>query len=350
LGSYGFDSEYTQSSLKYNQGFDYTVSGWGGATYSKGALYDYDVDYMAIAPYLHTEINLNSKIMLTAGLRYDYNHFDYTNNLEADSTDSSGKYFRTADRTDSFSHLSPKLSLSYQPDEDMNIYVRYANGFRIPQATRLYSMKAGYEDVNLDPETSNTYEIGLKKYFTGKSYTELAAYYMTIDDTITRYTNATTSDYYYDNGGSTIHKGIEFSAQAQATDDFSVRLAYSYSKHNYDNDAKYGDDEISAAPNNTANVRLIYTPTYLNGLRIMGEYIYVGSYWMDDNHKVDKYEGYDIGNLKLDYTYNKKMRIFAKITNITDERYAVSARYAYGRSDYTPGDPRQYYMGLEYRW
>ena len=346
----GFDAEYTQSSLKYNQEFDYTVSGWGGATYSEGALYNYDVDYMAIAPYLHAEIDLSSKIILTAGLRYDYNHYDYTNNLSQSSTDSSGKYFRPADRTDSFSHLSPKLSLSYQATSEMNIYARYANGFRIPQATRLYSMKAGYENVDLDPETSDTYEIGLKKYFSGKSYTEIAAYYMSIDDTITRYTNATTSDYYYDNGGSTIHKGIEFSAQVQATDDWAARIAYSYSKHNYDNDAKYGDDEISQAPNTLSNLRLIYTPTYLKGLRVMCEYIYVGSYWMDDDHKSDKYEGYDIGNLKADYTYNENVRLFAKLTNITDETYAVSARYAYGKSDYTPGDPRQLYMGFEYRW
>jgi len=346
----GFDAEYTQSELKYNQDFDYTTSGWGGATYSQGALYDYDVDYMAIAPYIHSEIEISKKVKLNAGLRYDYNHYDYKNNLADNSIDSSGKYFRPQDRTDSFSHLSPKLSLSYQPSEDMNLYVRYANGFRIPQASRLYSMKAGYENVNLDPETSNTYEIGLKKYFDSKSYVELATYYMSIDDTITRYTNDVTQDYYYNNGGSTIHQGVELSALAQMTKDFATRIAYSYSKHNYDNDSRYGDGEIANAPNNLGNLRLIYTPTYLKGLRMMAEYIYVGSYWMDDDHTAGKYEGYDIGNLKADYIYNKNIRMFAKVTNITDEKYAVSARYAYGRSDYTPADPRQFYAGLEYRW
>ncbi len=344
----GFDAQYTNSTLKYNQDFDYTVSGWGGATYTKGALYDYDVSYMAIAPYLHVEYDITKNLMLTAGLRYDYNHYNYTNNLEQGSTDSSGVYYRPANKKDDFSHLSPKFSLSYQPTKTMSLYLRYANGFVIPQASRLYSMKAGYEEVTLDPETSNTYEVGIKKYFNKKSYTELSIYYMSIDDTITKYKNTTTGNDYYDNGGSTIHTGIEVTAQVQATQEWAGHIAYSYSKHNYVNDVKYGDNEIAKAPNHLGNTRLIYTPKYLKNLRVMAEYQYVGSYWMDDDHD-KKYGGYNIGNLKADYAYSESLRFFSKVTNITDERYAVSASNGWSLS-YSPGDPRQFYAGLEYRW
>jgi len=346
----GFDVEYTKSSLLYNQDFDITISGYGGATYTTGSIYDYNVDYMAIAPYIHSEYDITKSLMLTLGVRYDYNHYDYTNNLAQGSKDSSGRYYRPNDKTDSFSHLSPKFSLNYKPTEDTNIYVRYANGFRIPQATRLYSMKAGYEKVSLDPENSNTYEIGIKKQFLKKTYAEFAAYYMTIDDTITRYKNSVTGDYYYNNGGSTTHQGIEFTTQTQVTDEWAARLAYSYSMHNYVNDTKYKDNEISQAPNHTGNARLIYTPAYATGLKLMGEYQHVGEYWMDDDHSVDKYKGYGLANLKADYAYTKEISFFAKITNITDEKYAVSARYSYGKDDYTPGDPRQFYAGLKYIW
>ena len=37
---------------------------------------------------------------------------------------------------------------------------------------------------------------------------------------------------------------------------------------------------------------------------------------------------------------------FAKANNIMDERYAVTAT----NRGMTPGDPRQFYAGLEYRW
>jgi len=346
----GVDMEYTQSSLLYNQDFDITTTGWSSATFSEGPLYDYDVNYLAVAPYIHTEYDVTKKLMLTAGLRYDYNHYSYDNNLEDNSYDASGTIFRTADRSDSFDHLSPKLALRYMPNATTQIYARYANGFRIPQASRLYSMKAGYEDVTLDPETSNTYEIGFKKQFAKKSSVALSLYYMTIDDTITRYKNDTTGDYYYDNGGSSIHQGVELEVQTALTAELATKIAYSYSKHNYDNDPKYGDNEMQKAPRTVANVRLFYTPKAVVGLRVMGEWQYTSKWWMDDAHTVAEYDGYSVANLKADYKLNKKTTLFAKVTNITDERYAVMANYAYGSYNYTPADPRSYYAGVSYTW
>ncbi len=343
---FGFDSEYTKSSLKYNQDFDVTTTGWSAKTYTQGALYDYDVNYFAIAPYVHVDYMITKQIKLSPGLRYDYNSYDYTNNLAQDSSDSSSTYYRPADRKDSYNHLSPKLALSYMPMKDLNLYARYANGFRIPQATRLYSVKVGYENINLTAEKSNTYEIGMKKNFSKKSFLELAAYYMTIDDTIIRDRNTGG----YRNGGTSIHQGVEASLKSEITQEWESSLSYSYSKHNYDNDPTLGDNEIASAPNNLANARLFYIPDYLQGLKIMAEWQYVGSYWMDDDHTVDKYDGYNIGNIKADYAYSKALRFFAKVTNITDEKYAVTARYAYGKEDYTPADPRSFYAGIEYKW
>jgi len=346
----GFDAEYTQSSLKYNQDFDITTTGWGASTYTKGALYDYNVDYMALAPYIHSEYQLTKKLTLTAGLRYDYNQYEYKNNLAQNSYDSSGKFYRIADKKDNFSHLSPKLSLSFMAMKNMNIYLRYANGFRIPQASRLYSMQKGYESVSLNPETSNTFELGVKKYFSKKSSVELALYYMSIDATITRYKNSVTKDYYYDNGGSTLHKGVELTLKSKLNSEYSANVSYSLSKHNYVNDAKYANNEMQQAPEQTGNFRLIYTPEALHALQAMAEYEYVSSWWMNDEHSVDRYKGYAIVNLKADYKYSKALKFFAKVTNITDERYAVMASYAYKKSDYTPADPRQFYAGIEYIW
>ena len=343
---FGFDTEYTQSSLKYNQDFDVTTTGWSPKTYTAGALYDYDVNYFAFAPYVHVDYMLTKHLKLSPGLRYDYNRYDYTNNLAADSTDSSNTYYRPASRNDSYNHLSPKLALSYLVQKDLNVYARYANGFRIPQATRLYSVKVGYENIDLQAEKSNTYEIGLKKSFSKKTSFDLAVYYMTIDDTIVR--DATTGG--YRNGGSTIHKGVEATLKSNITKEFEAAVSYSYSKHNYDNDLVLGDNEMAAAPNTLANVRLFYMPSYIHGMRLMAEWQHVGSYWMDDAHTAGRYDGYDIGNFKADYKYSKNVRFFAKVTNITDKKYAVRARYAYHKEDYTPGDPRSVYAGLEYRW
>jgi len=343
---FGFDSEYTESSEKYTQDFDITTTGWNPKTYVAGPLYDYDVTYIAVAPYIHTEYDITKALRLTAGLRYDYNHYKYDNNLEDNSYDASGVYFRPADRSDTFTHWSPKLSLSYMATKDLNLYARYANGFRVPQASRLYSVKAGYEDINLDSEKSNTYEVGMKKNFGAKSFVELAAYYMTVKDTITK--DKTLGG--YKNGGESIHKGVEATLATDITKEVATKLAYSYSIHNYNNDPDYGDNEIAQAPRTLLNARLFYRPNAVHGLTIMGEMQYTSKWWMEDTHEEGEYRGYTIGNLKADYIVNKNITLFGKVTNITDKRYATAAKYAYGSYSYTPGDPRSFYAGLSYKW
>ena len=73
-------------------------------TTKKGTLYDYDVEYTAIAPYINNKWELTDKLDFDLGARYDYNQFDYTNNLST-SKDASGVYFRPDNRTDDFTHF-----------------------------------------------------------------------------------------------------------------------------------------------------------------------------------------------------------------------------------------------------
>lgn len=342
----GFDTELTKSDREYTQAFDYVPTGFGSPV-AAGTIYDYSVEYFAFSPYIHTDWNLAKNWKLGAGLRYDTNSFDYTNNTE-DGQYAASSYFRPSDTKDSFSHLSPKLSLSYSSDESMNVYLRYANGFRIPQASRLYSLSTNNSAFSLEPETSDTYEFGVKKLYENHSV-EMAIFYMNIDDTITRYTNTSTGDRYYANGETSLHKGIELSYAGKLNQEFSTKLAYSYTKHTFENDPKYGDNEQESAPNHVANARLFYTPLYVKDLSLMAEWQYQGSYWMDNEH-THKYAGYSIANLKADYTYTKALSVFAKINNITDEKYAERASFAYGRERYTPAAPLQAFAGLEYRW
>jgi len=340
---FGFDTEYTNSSLEYTQDFTAKIY---GKNYTKGSIYDYDVKYVAVAPYINNKWKMNDKLDLVIGARYDYNKFDYTNNLST-GTDSSGVYYRPDNRTDSFSHFSPKASLTYKHNDSTTVYSRYSNGFVIPSASRLYSMKSGYSEADLDPEISNTYEIGFKKLFKDKGYFETNIYYMDIQDTIARKKDSN-GDYYYENSGKSEHKGIELTLFTNITSDLSSKVAYSYSKHNFINDVDYDDNEMAQAPNNTGNFRVIYSPNYLKKLTVMGELEYVGSYYMDnDNEK--KYSGYKTGNLKANYKFSNAFSLFGKITNITDKKYATSASSGWSDS-YTPGKPRSFYAGVKYKF
>lgn len=340
----GTDLEYTQSNLKYTQLFDYVPSGFGSSV-AAGNIYDYDVDYLALAPYVRAEHNISDQLQITAGLRYDSNSFDYTNNL-ADGQYAASSYSRPGDDNDpSFNHLSPKLSLSYRISQNQNSYIRYANGFRIPQASRLYSLSTNNIDFTLEPEVTDTIELGYKLASNNTQF-EASVYLMSIDDSIVRREN-TDGDRYYVNGGETTHQGIELSLQNIISEQFSTRLAYSYSKHEYVDDAVYGDNEQASAPNTIANLRLTYKPGSIEGLSTMLEVEHVGEYWLDDAN-TRSYDGYTAANLKATYQASKQLNLSAKINNISDEIYAETASYSYGREKYTPAAPRQFFAGLEY--
>ncbi len=342
----GLDLEYTRAEQEYNQLFDFVPSGWGSPV-AAGAIYDYDVDYTAIAPYARLEYQLAEQWVLGGGLRYDVNRFEYTNNAD-DGQYGESSYYRVASGDNhTFRHWSPKLDLSWQPARNQLGYARYANGFRIPQASRLYMRSVNNADFSLDPETTDTFELGYKVSLDAH-HTELSAYYMEIDDTIVSRTNEL-SERYYVNGGKTLHRGIEASLHSQFTNSLSTSIAYSYSKHNYDNDVKYGDNEQPNAPRNLGNVRLFYTPVWLQGFTAMLEWQYTGSYWLDDRN-TRKYDGHDLWNLKLAYKATDSIDIYAKVNNIADDVYAENARYAWGKEKYTPGTPRQFFVGVETRW
>ena len=341
----GVDFEFTRSSREYTQLFDFVPSGFGSAV-AAGTIYDYDVNYRAFAPYSRVEIQLSDKFKLGAGLRYDINSFEYTNNL-ADGQYAASSYSRaSSDNDPTFNHLSPKLDLAYQMSATQTMYARYANGFRIPQASRLYSLRTNNIDFSLDEEITDTFEIGYKWQSDRHEFSG-AIYYLVIDDTIVRRENGA-GDRYYVNGNETTHKGIELSLASKLTDELTSKVAFSYSKHEFKDDDDFGDNEQSQAPNDVANVRLIYSPKAVMGLTAMVEWEHVGSSWMDDDN-TKKYDGYDVGNIKVRYDVTKQLSLHARINNITDELYAESATISYGSERYTPGAPRQAFVGFDYK-
>lgn len=340
----GLDVEATKANRIYQQLFDYVPSGFGSAV-PAGDIYDYDVEYFTFSPYVQTKFDLSDKVQISGGLRYDTSQYDYDNNL-ADGQYESSNYARpSSDNDPSFKHLSPKLSATYRLDQQQNIYARYANGFRIPQASRLYSLKTNNIDFDLDPEVSDTFEVGYK-LSSDTHRLDAAIYYMTIDDTFTQREN-TDGDRFYENGGKTEHKGIELTWLTKITDQFSTRLAYSYSEHDYVNDDDYGDNEQAAAPNDLANLRFIFSPKNVTGLNAIIELEHIGKYWLD-NQNTASYRGYTVVHLKTDYQINKQLKVNAKINNLTNKIYAESASLSYGKEKYTPGAPRQFFAGLEY--
>jgi len=355
----GLDVEHSQGESKSYQEQTITTTGWAGNTFIAGhQYYDDTTTYIGISPYIQYEHALTDQLSLSVGGRYDYNNYDYDNNLASLDNDGYGKR-RLADRSDSFNHFSPKLSLNYLLNDTSSVYVRFANSFRIPTAGSLYHIKSGSTDSLIDGvkvETSDTYELGYKINHPAFN-AQAAIYFMDLDDALV---SAVTDDGfdYQSNAGRVIHKGIELSINSQITSELEASLALSKSVHQYDNYVQglgssspqdFSGNTLKLAPAYIANARFVYTPDYLANFTGILEVKSIGDYYMDDKN-TKQYSGYTIANLKFNYQLTAALRLHGRIINIGDKYYAQQAELSYGSEKYSPASRRTAYAGLSYRF
>ncbi|MDX2368603.1 MAG: TonB-dependent receptor [Colwellia sp.] len=355
----GIDIELTEGDLLSYQPLDYEGEpNWKGETdtFVEGEqFYDDTTQFISISPYIQHKRSLTEKLDLTLGARYDYAQYDFDNHLGVYGDIGHGK-ISVENRSDDFNHLSPKASLNYHLSEDSSIYVRYANSFRLPTAGSLYHLttKDDGDAKAVDPETSDTYELGYKANWETVSF-DTAIYYMDVDDGIVHAYNDD-GQRYLTNATRVIHKGIEASITWQINEELNISTAYSKSKHEFDEHEDFAGNEMSAAPDYIANVRVRYMPSFLQGFTAMLEVQSIGEYWLDDANSQDAEgndrieEGYTIGNLKARYQVSGQLAFHARVLNLTDEEYVQEASYRYGKTTYSPGAPRTAYIGLSYQW
>lgn len=354
--TFGLDVELTSGEQLSYQPLDFTTTGWGADTFIKGEkFYDDTTDYLSISPYFQHKRALTDNLDLTVGTRIDYAQYKFDNHLTQFGDIGHGK-LSIEDRDDDFQHVSPKASLNYHVTEDSSVFIRYANSFRLPTASSLYHLTTK-DDGNaeaVDPEVSDTYELGYK--FNSDSVTfDFALYYMDVDDGIVHAYNDS-GQRYLTNASRVIHKGAEFAVFWKINEQLNMSSAYTKAKHEFDQHESFSGNEMSAAPDHITNVRLRYTPDFLSGLTTMLEVQSMGSYWLDDANSQDEFgidrreDGYTIANIKARYQISEELAFHARILNVTDKVYIQNARYRYRKTQIFPGAPRTAYIGIQYKW
>jgi len=121
-----------------------------------------DTDYDLVGVYLQDEISIG-KLALIPGVRYDSFKLD-------PKADALYRINNTEPVTSlSDSAISPKFGLMWKQNELANMYAQYSRGFRAPTAsnvnggtTNLTSNYKAIGNPNLEPETSDSYEFGIK--------------------------------------------------------------------------------------------------------------------------------------------------------------------------------------------
>lgn len=377
----GLDFDYspgsrTEDSLALNK----LGNSLGGTIYSRNdavspvQIYNYDVTYRGISPYIHGEISPSEKLRLIAGLRYDDMQYDYDNKFNGGAAaasmgvpgafPASGWFGHVASTKVSYSHWGPKLGATYAFSESLNGFASYANSFRTPsegqvfrgsrEATAAKAQAAAESLLNLKPVVVDNFEIGLRGK-SGQTNYEMSVYHMVKQDDIVSLTGpAPVFQRTVVNAGETLHRGVEFGLGTPLTPDLRLDLSLSYAKHTYQKwtvsgTLDYSGKEIEAAPRSIANTRLTYAPGFLNGGRLQAEWFRLGSYWLDQAN-TGKYRGHDIVNLRGNYPFGKGLELFASINNLFDRQYAETAGGTQAVPQYSAGLPRTFVIGLQSKW
>jgi len=327
-------------------------------------IYDYDVTYTAISPYMHVETTPAEKWRLTAGLRYDHFEYDYTNNM-ADglltvfpiSMRFPARYNHPSSTSVNFSHLSPKLGAAYEFSDTLNGFVSYRHAFRAPSESDLFRPGSNAESLDLDAVKADSFEIGVRGQPTSLTNYEVSVYTMIVKDDLVSYVDPVTTNRTTVNAGETSHTGIELALGSQLQETLRLDVSFSYAKHMYEDwvqrvgstNVDFSGNEISSAPRTIGNARLAYSPGLLNGGRIELELVHLGSYWMDQEN-TDKYAGHELLNLRMNHRVNTELNVYARIMNLTDEKYATAASISGGNPEFAPGMPRTFYAGVDFKF
>jgi iron complex outermembrane recepter protein len=320
-------------------------------SYTEGdPLYDYDVTFWAISPYVQAEASPVDRVRVTAGLRFDVLGYDYDNTL---GTLDTGRHRRPASTSVDYTHASPKLGVTVDVTSWLNAFAGYGHGFRAPSEGQLFRQGSAANTIGLEPVKADNYETGVRARLLDRVAVEASAYHMTKSDDILSFTRADGSAETV-NAGETLHRGIELAAGTDIADALRIDVAWSWMSHEYEvwqprTDVDYSGNDMEDAPDQVGNVALRYTPAFLRGASLGVEWQRIGHYWMDPANTV-RYPGHDLLNLRASVPVLDRVTIFGRLMNATDERYAESAAYTAARGEeYAPGMPRSLYIGVQYR-
>lgn len=225
------------------------------------------------------------------------------------------------------------LNPSFNIDDNTRVFVNISSAFKIPSLYQLYSE---YGNKDLQPETSNNYEVGVQSFTNNKKNSlRIVGFKRDIRQLIIFYTDPTTYDSRYINRDKQNDFGFEIES--------NVAIG---KIGNWVNNVTYVDGEglvenvkvknFYRRPNFTFSSILTVSP--IKALTLMPSFRFVGSRQkaqydagpasMPQYYMLDFYAGYAV---------SKQLRAFVDFRNITDQQFFDIIGYNSRQANFTVG-------------
>lgn len=238
LGGYYFEDDgYLFNPQSYFSGLARTDSRFGFTT-------------KAYAVYAQADYQITDKFTLIAGLRYTREKKSverYLAQLTAVGPVMIVDLPKGAVPAESFSKLSPTVTLAYSASPDLNFYARYAQGFRSGGFNAVSTSPADVRRI-FKPQVENTYEVGLKSLlFENRLQLNATAFRSVMDDLqLSVFVPGVSAASILVNAGKARTQGLEVEAVVRPVDTLMLQAGVGYLHTKY---KRFIDGGVNVAGN-----------------------------------------------------------------------------------------------------
>lgn len=290
----------------------------------------------AFSGYLQDKWQANDKLAVYAGVRFDrykkYGGYDWFSTGVSRSQEEA-----------TYTEWSPKFSVEYAIDDSLTLYASYGHSFTPPVLYQVYrsegapienvggqltvNKKGSLANPDLKPETTDTYEIGLKKKWGNDTAASIAMYKMDTDDAV-RYYSTTKSTLYngilykkgftqYRNAGEAKKKGFEIDVKHRLSDKLSAYLNYAWEQEKVDGEINYD------VPKHLLHFGFEFTHKRWD---ILADAQYVSARQSPDTDTGMYYaeDDFFIANLAVNYAFTPKTVAQFSVYNLFDREFYAS--------------------------
>jgi iron complex outermembrane recepter protein len=252
--------------------------------------------------YVHDEIAIVKRLMLSAGYRWDQADFSFSPSSPESAT------MRTNAWTCGLNYVY--LNKSYA-------YLSYSRSFRYPVLDEFFNFTNNTINTSLKTQTSDSYEIGTRFYFRDDIYAHLNFFRSDTRNELL-YNPLTYSNVNLD--GIARRTGLEFSFSAKVMDSLVLRGNYTYINAEIQG-GMFSGKQVPNVPEHKAGLEGRYSP--FKGFTIVLNGTYVGErrFISDLSNDYSRQKDYVLVNNKYAYKW-KNYTVFLNINNLLNQKYS----------------------------
>lgn len=290
--------------------------------------------------YAQDTLHLTSNLIVNAGVRYDRNQIEFSDNLNP--LNSGNKVF---------SRTNPRAGLTYLATPDTSVYFNYSQGFRAPTFNELFSLGQLFgSNANLKPVRSQNYEVGMKTKISTWGEAAVTLFHADVRNEILQvcgdpFTCGTTTFASNQNIEKSRRRGIETTFKARYNQYFDGVVNYTFTEATIQSDLTLNPFFFDAfggtpyvqqvkkgssfplVPKNRLSVTGNYHPAEGWTVSLMGLYVSTQFMLNDEQNTQPRLPGYFVLNSRVSYerpVQGGTLGGFLMLNNMLGQNYSTS--------------------------